>query len=107
MKGLDIAKLEKEKNFIIVSSEDALKDVTPMIDKEEAKRKMTINFAECFSETHDKYEEYIKLREQCNNTYEELMLNDEQFLKLSKEEQDKNIEEFKNKPFNKLIKCSY
>lgn len=35
MKGLDIAKLEKEKNFIIVSSKDALRDVEPMINNNE------------------------------------------------------------------------
>lgn len=38
MKGLDITKLEKEKNFIIVSSEDALRDVEPMIDNNEIDR---------------------------------------------------------------------
>lgn len=43
MKGLDIAKLEKEKNFIIVSSEDALRDVEPMIDndKDDIKNRLT------------------------------------------------------------------
>lgn len=49
MKGLNIAKLEKEKNLITVSSKDALKDVTPINwSKEvlERKRKIEVDFME-------------------------------------------------------------
>lgn len=49
MKGLNMAKLEKEKNLITVSSSDALKDVTPINwSKEvlEGKRKVEIDFME-------------------------------------------------------------
>jgi len=56
-----------------------------MKNNKESKRKIALNFLELFTKTNERYEEYIKLREQCNNAYEE----------------------FKNKPFNKLIKCSF
>lgn len=49
MKGLKMAKLEKEKNLITVSSSDALKDVTSINwSKEvlEGKRKVEVDFEE-------------------------------------------------------------
>ena len=49
MKGLNMIKLEKEKNLITVSSKDALKDVAPINwSKEvlESKRKIEVDFME-------------------------------------------------------------
>lgn len=49
MRGLNMVKLEKEKNLITVSSSDALKDVTPINwSKEvlERKRKIEVDFME-------------------------------------------------------------
>jgi len=48
-KGLNMQKLEKEKNFITVSSKDALKDVTPINWTQEVlerKRKIEVDFIE-------------------------------------------------------------
>jgi len=49
VKGLNMQKLEKEKNFITVSSKDALKDVTPINWTQEVlegKRKIEVDFIE-------------------------------------------------------------
>lgn len=75
-----------------------------MENKYDTIRNTILEFQDVYTKTFEQYEQLKTLRNKLNALYEKLMNQDEEFLKLTDEEKSKQINDFRNKPFDEIIR---